>query len=82
MRSDRAQLKRIAGEIKAEIARQDHKVIELTGVLALSKNAIYRRNEGLIAYHADELHKIAEWLGVPVAQFYKRPPKQAVERKQ
>lgn len=61
--------KRLAVRIHAELTRKGHRVNELMGVLNLSKNSVYRRNEGDIPYRAVEVFKIAAWLNVPVAKF-------------
>jgi hypothetical protein len=65
----------IAGEVRAEMARQGKQHREVGEVLArvrgriLTRQAVGRKMAGLASFTTDELIVLAQWLNVPVAQF-------------
>lgn len=58
----------VAEVIRAELARRKSSQGDLAEVLSLSQPAIHRRMAGKVAWRVDELNKVAEYLGVPVAE--------------
>lgn len=56
----------VAGEIRAEMARQKRTGVELAAVLHCSQQSASRRVAGAQTIDLDELPLIAEWLGVSV----------------
>jgi transcriptional regulator with XRE-family HTH domain len=59
----------IAAEVRAELARQHKTMSDLAEYMSADKGAVSRRVNGLRSFRAEELSAIADWLGVPVAQF-------------
>lgn len=59
----------IAQEVRAEMARQDKTQDEMSAVLDIDQAAISLRLRGRRSFRAEELVKIAAWLGVPVSKF-------------
>jgi transcriptional regulator with XRE-family HTH domain len=62
----------IAGEVRAEMARQRRTQGELGEVLRITQPAVTRKLLAQRIIRAEELQLIAEWLGVPVTQFLPR----------
>lgn len=60
----------VAGEVRAEMARQKKTGRELGDVLGLTAMSASRRLSGQTSIDLDELSKIADWLGVPVHAFF------------
>jgi transcriptional regulator with XRE-family HTH domain len=63
----------IAGNVRAEMARQNVSARTLAKVLGLSHQSMADRVRGLIQIRPNELEKIAEHLGVPVGRFLVAP---------
>ena len=61
--------KHIAGEVRAEMARQQKKQDELGEVLGLPQQAISPRVRGERSFRAEELAALAAWLDVPLERF-------------
>lgn len=59
----------VAGEVRAEMARQQISQQRVADVLKVSRQAFNRRITGDIPFDVAELEKIAEFLGVPVTNF-------------
>jgi transcriptional regulator with XRE-family HTH domain len=59
----------IAAEVRAEMARQQKLQSALGELLGLPQQSISRRLRGEIPFRAEELVRVADWLGVPVSQF-------------
>lgn len=59
---------RIAGEIRAEMARQQRSQRQLALALGYTQQAVSRRLAGHVAIDVDELDAIARFLGVSVAR--------------
>lgn len=60
----------VAAEVRAELARQRKPQRQLGEVIGLSQTAAWRRLKGDIPFDVAELDKIADWLGVPLANFF------------
>jgi len=60
---------KIAAEVRAEVARQKKSQREIASMLGVDQAGAWRRLNGEQPWRADELVKLAEALGVPVAQF-------------
>ena len=58
----------VAANIKAELARRDKTQEDLAAVLNISRQGISQRLLGRVAFRVYELQKIADYLGVPVAE--------------
>lgn len=69
----------IAGEVCAELARQRKLKTEVGTVLAgvrgrvISRQAAWNKLAGEVSFTPEELVALAEWLEVPVAQFFPKP---------
>lgn len=63
-------LQRVAGNIRAEMARQEKDQRDIAPVLGISQPQVSMRLQGRIAIRVDELQKIADYLDVPVGRFY------------
>lgn len=63
----------IATEVRAEMARQRVSGRQLARVLELSQPQIADRLNGKIQIRPNELEKIADYFGVPVARFLTAP---------
>ncbi len=66
--------KAIADEVLAELARQQKTMRDLAEFMGADKGAVSRRLRGHRSFRAEELSAIADWLGVPVAQFVPKMP--------
>lgn len=60
---------RIAAEVRAELARQRKTQRDIADVLGLPQSAVWLRLNGDRSFRAEELVRIADALGVPVATF-------------
>lgn len=54
--------------IRAELARRGANQGDLADLLHLHQTAIHRRMAGKVDWRVDELTKVAQYLGVPVAE--------------
>lgn len=59
----------IAREVRAELARQRKTQRDVGDVLGLPQSAVWFRLQGGRSFKAEELALVADWLGVPIAQF-------------
>ena len=62
-----------AANVRAEMASAAVSQVVLAAHLGTSQQAISRRLSGLVAFDVDELHRIAEFLGVPVSALIHEP---------
>lgn len=62
--------RKTAGEIRAELARQQMSGSELARRLGMTQPYLSRRLTGEVDFRIGELERIAEVLGVPVAQLF------------
>lgn len=60
---------KIAAEVRAELARQNKTQRELADRLCITQPSVQLRLSGQRPFRAEELAVIADWLGVPAAQF-------------
>lgn len=58
----------VAGEVRAEMARQQINQQRVADALGFSRQALSRRITGEVPFDVAELEKIADLLGVPVAR--------------
>lgn len=58
---------RVAANVRAELGRHRRSQTELGQALGLTQSAVSRRLAGKVAFDIDELHTMAEWLGVTLA---------------
>ena len=58
---------RVAGEIRAELARQRRTQTDLAAELGLSQPSVSQRLSGQVPMTVDEVARIADWRGVPVS---------------
>ena len=58
----------VAGEIRAEMARQRRTGVELASHLQITQQAVSRRLSGEASLDLDDVARIADWLGVPLAR--------------
>ena len=61
---------KIAGEVRAEVARQNASQTELAKWLGLHQTGVSKRLQGRIPFSAAELLLVADFFDVPVNQFY------------
>lgn len=59
----------IAAEVRAELARQNKSQRDVAEALGMVQPVVSLRLQGKRSFRAEELAQLAEWLGVPVAQF-------------
>lgn len=64
----------VAGNIRAEMARQRRQGTDLAAILNMSQTAISRRLNGQVGLDVDELFTIAAWLGVSIADLFRDVP--------
>ena len=64
----------IAGEVRAEMARQGHQQSALTEVLGLTRQGVWLKFWGNRRFTAEELVALADFLKVPVNQFLPSVP--------
>lgn len=60
---------KIAAEVRAEMARQCKTQRDAAAALGLPQPNVQLRLAGKRAFRAEELAVLADWLGVPAAQF-------------
>lgn len=70
--------KRVAGELRAELARQKRTSGELASVLGISPHTTGRRLNGETPFNVAELAAACRWLGVSLAEIIQRAEKVAV----
>lgn len=73
MSSTESYWQRVAGGVRAEIARQRRAALDLTEVLHLSRASVYRRVNGEVPFDLAEIEQISRWLGVPASAFEFEP---------
>lgn len=59
----------VAGEVRAEMARQWKTVVDLAAALNVSRETARLRYDGSTSYDLIELAQVAAWLGVDPRQF-------------
>lgn len=59
---------RVAGEVRAELARQRKTAADLSAALGVTQHTAGRRISGEVPFDVIELAQVAIWLGVPLAQ--------------
>lgn len=59
----------IAAEVREEMARQGRSQRQLATLLEVDQGSTSLRLQGARSFRAEELVKIAGWLGVPVTRF-------------
>src|SRR4051812_43295522 len=64
--------KRIAGEVRAELARAEIKPAHLPRLIGGSQSYWARRVTGEFALNVDDLSSLAELLGCEIAEFFPR----------
>lgn len=62
----------IAGEVRAEMARQGVKATQLAESIGMSLPTLRRRLNGSLPFDTDELTRVADALEVPPTEFYVR----------
>lgn len=60
----------VAGNIRANMARREHRIEDLAKVIGKLPAAAGQKYRGASRITVDELGAIAEWLDVPVADFF------------
>ncbi|WP_203824362.1 helix-turn-helix domain-containing protein [Actinoplanes palleronii] len=63
----------IAAEVRAEMARQNKSMRDLSPVLGIAHSGLALRVKGDVAFRGEELVVLAGALGVPVEQFLTVP---------
>lgn len=71
--------KAIAGEVRAELARQSKNHRDLGVILGLPQSSVSLRLSGERPFRAEELVLVAQGLGVPVEHLLRIPALAAVE---
>lgn len=61
---------RIAGGVRAELARQSKTQRDVAEILGLPQQSVQLRLKGKRPFRAEELAALASALGVPVARFF------------
>jgi len=73
MQSDDRERKRIAAEVRAELARQQKTQRDVGDILGLPQQSILMRLKGRTPFRAEELAKLADAWDVPVSRFFPEP---------
>lgn len=60
----------VAGNIRASMARREHRIEDLAKVIGKSPVSARQKYKGTTLITVDELGAIAEWLNVPVTDFF------------
>lgn len=60
----------VAGNIRAAMARREHRIEDLAKVIGKLPAAAGQKYRGTTRITVDELGAISEWLDVPVAEFF------------
>jgi len=60
---------RIAAEVRAELARQNISNRDFADLLGMDRSAAQQRLSAQRSFRAEEIERVAEILGVPVARF-------------
>ncbi|MGR9839052.1 helix-turn-helix domain-containing protein, partial [Escherichia coli] len=66
---------RLAGEVRAELARQKRTAGEMAQVLGITAHTAGRRLSGAVPFNVTELDAVARWLGVDVASLVQETPR-------
>jgi transcriptional regulator with XRE-family HTH domain len=61
---------RVAATVRAELARRRKTQAGLARALGLQRTSIHRRMTGEQAFRVDELHVVADYLGIPVTDLF------------
>lgn len=64
---------RVAGNVRAELARQGRTRRELAAALGVDEHRVGKRTRGLVPFTADEIVGVARFLGVTVEELVERP---------
>lgn len=62
--------KTVAGNIRAHMARREHRIEDLARVIGKHRDAASQKYKGNTRITVDELGAISEWLNIPVADFF------------
>lgn len=68
----RADVHRVADEVRAEMARQRKTAGDLANVIGVTQHTAGRRLNGTIPFDVYELSQVAMWLGVTAADLIAR----------
>lgn len=66
--------KRIAAEVRAELARQGMTQRQAAVLVGMTQQALCLRLAGTRSFRAEEIERLARHLGVPVGQFLNSTP--------
>jgi transcriptional regulator with XRE-family HTH domain len=72
MTQPQARRAKIAGEIRAELARQNLTYTALSAATGIDPSTLSRRLKGDKPFYLEELEKIAQFLGLPLSEFIER----------
>ncbi|MDQ1111205.1 transcriptional regulator with XRE-family HTH domain [Microbacterium testaceum] len=67
-----AAAQRLAGEVRAEMARQKRTAGEMARVLGITAHTAGRRLSGAVAFSVTELMAVAMWLGMDAKELLRR----------
>lgn len=65
--------RRFAGNVRAEMARQNKSIGELAEVLGVTPHTAGRRYNGKVEFSATEVMALADWLSVELSALLTRP---------
>lgn len=71
--TERNYAQQVAGEVRAEMARQDRSVASLADTLGLSRTTARSRYNGHTPFNLLEVAVVANWLGVSVDRLTSTP---------
>lgn len=72
MSSPTSLARQVAGEVRAEMARQRKTSSDLATALGTSQSSASRRLTGETAFDLDEVAVVADWLNIPISQVLRR----------
>jgi transcriptional regulator with XRE-family HTH domain len=68
---------RLAGEVRAEMARQKRTAGEMAQALGITAHTAGRRLSGAVPFNVTELDAVARWLGVELEQLLQKSPRES-----
>lgn len=62
----------VAGNIRANMARTNHRISDLAEKLGKTPNTAGNKYNGTAPITVEEIGTISEWLNVPIAEFFRK----------
>lgn len=62
----------VAKNIREALARTRYRVTDMAAVIGKTRNSASQKYKGTTQITVEEIGTISEWLGVPVAEFFRK----------